>query len=320
MAAGARAAPDRGVKAAGVSAYGEPVGALDLPDPRALRGDELLIEVRAAGVGNWDEFVRTDGWDVGAAPPMALGVEAAGVVVAVGDQASGWAVGAEVLTHPLPLPEQGAWAPYLIAPAALVARKPPAVSWEAAGAFPVPALTADQVIADTLAVGNGERLLVNGAAGVTGRLLVGRGALAGAEVIATASPANQDQLRALGASHVLDYHPADWPEQVRSLTGGAGVDAAANAAPGAAAAALRAVRDGGRLATITSDPPKPERGIAISSAYVRPDGEQLQALVEMLAEGTLSLEVGSAFALDDAAEALAAAVTGHGGGAIVVSP
>jgi len=306
------------VKAAGVSAYGEPVGALELPAPRALRGDELLIEVRAAGVGNWDEFVRTDGWDVGAAPPMALGVEAAGVVVAVGEQASGWAVGAEVLTHPLP--EQGAWATYLIAPAALAARKPPAVSWEAAGAFPVPALTAEQVIADTLAVGDGERLLVNGAAGVTGRLLVGRGALAGAEVIATASPANHDRLRALGASHVLDYHPAGWPEQVRSLTGGAGVDAAANAAPGAAATALRAVRDGGRLATITSDPPQPERGIAISSAYVRPDGEQLQALVEMLAEGMLSLEVGSAFALDDAAQALAAAVTGHGGGAIVVSP
>ncbi len=72
-------------------------------------------------------------------------------------------------------------------------------------------------------------------------------------------------------------------------------------------------------ATITSDPPGPERGIAISSAYVRPDGEQLQALVEMLVEGKLSLEVGSAFALDDAAEALAAAVTGDGGAAIVVS-
>ena len=107
-----------------------------------------------------------------------------------------------------------------------------------AGAFPVPALTAEQVIVDTLAVVEGERLLVHGAAGVTGRLVVGRGAVAGAEVIATASPPQHDKLRSLGASHVFDYHDADWPEQVRSLTGGTGVDAAANAAGGAAAAAL----------------------------------------------------------------------------------
>jgi len=43
--------------------------------PRPPAGDEVLLEVRAAGVGsNWDEFVRTGGWDVGAKPPMALGV------------------------------------------------------------------------------------------------------------------------------------------------------------------------------------------------------------------------------------------------------
>ena len=145
-----------------------------------------------------------------------------------------------------------------------MAHKPSGVSWEVAGAFPVPALTAEQVIVDTLAVVDGERLLVNGAAGVTGRLLVGRGAVAGAEVIATASPPQHDQLRALGASHVFDYHDADWPEQVRSLTGGTGVDAAANAARGAAADALHAVRDGGRLVTITADPPQAQRGITIS--------------------------------------------------------
>ena len=135
---------------------------------------------------------------------------------------------------------------------------------------------------------------MHGAAGVTGRLVVGRGAVAGAEVIATASPPQHDKLRSLGASHVFDYHDADWPEQVRSLTGGTGVDAAANAAGGAAAAALRAVRDGGRLVTITGDPPPAQRAITISELYVRPDGEQLRALVRLLAEGKLTLEVGSA--------------------------
>ena len=57
---------------------------IEVVDPRAPRAGEVLIEVRAAGVGNWDEFVRAGEWDVGRNPPMALGVEAAGVVAAVG--------------------------------------------------------------------------------------------------------------------------------------------------------------------------------------------------------------------------------------------
>ncbi len=52
-----------------------------------LPDDEVLLEVRAAGVGNWDEFVRTGGWGVGVTPPMALGVEAAGTVMAAGRSA-----------------------------------------------------------------------------------------------------------------------------------------------------------------------------------------------------------------------------------------
>jgi len=59
---------------------------------------------------------------------MALGVEAAGVVAAVGDAVDGWAPGDEVLTHPLPLRQQGAWARRLTAPAALLARKRPTSS------------------------------------------------------------------------------------------------------------------------------------------------------------------------------------------------
>ena len=101
-------------------------------------------------MGNWDEFVRTGGWDVGGGPPMALGVEAAGTVLAVGQAVGDWAPGDAVMTHPLPLRDQGTWAPQLIAPAALLARKPATVPWEAAAAFPVPALTAEQVLGDAL--------------------------------------------------------------------------------------------------------------------------------------------------------------------------
>ena len=66
-----------------------------------------MIEIQAAGVGNWEEFVRTGEWDVCRAPPMALGVEAAGTITAIGDSVEDWDPGDEVLSHPLPLRDQG---------------------------------------------------------------------------------------------------------------------------------------------------------------------------------------------------------------------
>ena len=98
------------VRAAGIEAFGEEVKLLELPEPPRLKAGEVLIQVRAAGVGNWEEFVRTGGWDVGRTPPMALGVEAAGVVVDVGPGVEWPAIGASVMTHPLPLRYQGCWA------------------------------------------------------------------------------------------------------------------------------------------------------------------------------------------------------------------
>src|SRR5579859_1726919 len=81
----------------------------------AALGEAVLLEVRAAGVANWDELGRTGGWDVGASPPMALGVEAAGTMLAAGQVVSGWVPGDAVMTHPVPLRHQGTWAPRLIA-------------------------------------------------------------------------------------------------------------------------------------------------------------------------------------------------------------
>ena len=112
------------MQVAGIRRVGARVEMIDVGEPRPLAGDEVLLEVRAAGVGNWDEFVRTGGWDVGAKPPMALGVEAAGIVLAVGQAVGDWAPGDAVMTHPVPLRDQGTWAPQLIAPAGLLARKP----------------------------------------------------------------------------------------------------------------------------------------------------------------------------------------------------
>jgi NADPH:quinone reductase-like Zn-dependent oxidoreductase len=162
-------AADRGTmlgeheRAAGIEAFGGAVMLLELPEPPPLEAGEVLIRVRAAGVGNWDEIVRTGGWDVGRGPPLALGVEAAGEVVEVAPGVEWPTTGMAVMTHPLPLPYQGCWAELLVAPASLLAEKPGNASWAQAGAFPVPALTAEQVVSEALDIQRGEVMLVNGA-------------------------------------------------------------------------------------------------------------------------------------------------------------
>jgi NADPH:quinone reductase-like Zn-dependent oxidoreductase len=306
------------MRAAGISEFGGAVGLIDLPDPRPPADDEVLIEIRAAGVGNWEEFVRTGDWDVGRSPPMALGVEAAGIITAVGESVEDWEPGDEVLSHPLPLRDQGAWAPLLIASSTVLARKPAALSWEVAAACPVPALTATQVIDGALAVRPDDLVLVNGGSGVTGTTLVGLAAARGAEVIATAGPASHERLRRLGAAHVLDYHDPDWPEQARAI--GGGVTAVANAVPNGSADAIGTVRDNGRLATITQDPPDEQRGIEISSVIVQPDGRALGALAELFASGKLEVSIAATFRLEEAAAALASATGGGAGGAVVLRP
>jgi NADPH:quinone reductase-like Zn-dependent oxidoreductase len=135
-------------------------------------------------------------------------------------------------------------------------------------------------------------------------------------VIATASAEKGERIRGYRASEVLDYH-GDWPALVREITGG-GAPKAVNAARGQAATTLKAVADGGRLATITGDPPPEERGVAVSDVYVRPDGRQLSALAELLARGALRVPIASVRPLEQAAEALREAVAGADG-AVVLS-
>ena len=307
------------MRAAGIRRFGDAVELLEVLGPRALRPDEVLLDVRASGVGNWDEFARTGGWDLGTRPPMALGVEAAGLVTAAGDQADGIQAGDRVTVHSLPLREQGAWAERFIAAAEHVAAVPPGISFDAAAALPVPALTADQAISDALQVRAGQTVLVSGAGGVTGGMLVQLAAYRGATVIATAGAGSAGRLAAMGASTVLDYHQVDWPGQVRALTSG-GVDAAANAVPSGSAEAVKAVRDGGRLATITADLPPAERDITMTAVLVAPNGRRLRGLVRLLDQGALTVSVGEWFTLERAAAALTQVRHGAHGTAVVLRP
>jgi NADPH:quinone reductase-like Zn-dependent oxidoreductase len=307
------------LRAAGIKAFGDDVALLELPEAPPLEAGQVLIEVKAAGVANWDEFVRTGGWDVGRVPPLALGVEAAGEVVGVGPGVESPAAGAAVMTHPLPLPYQGCWAERLVAPARLVAEKPDNASWAEAGAFPVPALTAEQVVSEALDVQPGETILVNGAGGVTGGMIVQLAAQSGATVIATASTSSAERVMALGADLVLDYRNPEWASRATDAAGSSGIRAAANAAPGGERDALSTLVDGGRLATITGAPPPGERGISIADVIIRPDGDELRHLATSLAAGKLHIDIRATYPLTRAAEALAQANKGSGG-AVVLEP
>ena len=203
------------MRGAGILTWGGAVQLLDLPDPEISGPQQLLIAVHAAGVGNWDDIVRTGGWHVGGVPPMALGVEAAGVVRAAGAAVSRFRVGDEVLTHSVPLQHQGAWAELLLVPEAQAARKPAGMSSPVAGLFSVPALTAYEVLSGAVALQSGETVLIHGAGGVTGGVLVAVAVEMGGWVIATAGPASAERIRGYGASLVLDYHQPDWPTEVR---------------------------------------------------------------------------------------------------------
>jgi NADPH:quinone reductase-like Zn-dependent oxidoreductase len=134
--------------------------------------------------------------------------------------------------------------------------------------------------------------------------------LRGVDVLATASPRSADRVCEYGAREVIDYRDPMWPQRAKALAKGH-IDAVANAAPRGAAAAMTALADGGRLATITPDPPVPTRGITVASVYVRSDGAQLDRLAALLDARRLIVPTPRSYSLNHAGPALGQVVAGH---------
>jgi NADPH:quinone reductase-like Zn-dependent oxidoreductase len=299
------------MKACGVSGADGDVVLLELPDPPSPGPGQILVAVEAAGVGAWDQLLN-GGWDVGLRPPAALGVEGAGRVLAVGADVGEFAVGDRVLAHEAPLPGgSGFWAERVLLTAAHAASRPSGLASVEAAALPVSGLTAGQALA-VLGLGRGQRLLVTNGAGSTGSLAIQLAAAMGVEVTATASASATDRLRGLGAAQVVDYHNPNWPDQVHRR-----FDAALAAAIGTAAPALPLVRDGGRLCSLTSDAPPPQRGITSTNLYVRPDAAQLAQLAQRLSKGMLHLTP-EPLPLRDGPAAFTRVAAGRAGGRKIV--
>lgn len=290
---------------------------LALPEPPPPTGNDVLIAVHAAGVGNWDQLMRTGSWPSGLPGPHALGVEVAGTVLDAGSDVIGLTPGQGIAGFIFPFRAGGAWARYQLVAASNLAPKPATLGWEDAAVLPVPGLTAWQTLTDVLSVQRGQRLFVHGGGGVTGGLLVQLAARRGLTVAVTAGVGNTARLREYGAKDVVDRTRHDWRDRVLDALSGP-VDAAVNATPGSADDVLDLVVDGGRFASIAGPfAGRPE--VQAAEVFVRSDSAQLRELLDLLDKGEIRVPVAPAYALDEAALALDRVRAGTHGDAVVLA-
>lgn len=183
---------------------------VDRPEPAS---GEVLIEVAAAGVNFIDTYQREGLYPVDF--PFVPGLECSGTVVELGEGVTGLSAGDRVAVGA----GAGSYAEFRVAPAARCVVIPDGVSFEQAAASMVQALTAHYLAFDTYPLGKGDRCLIHAAAGGTGRLLVQMAKAAGAEVFATVSSAEKEELAlSAGADHVIIYTEVDFADEIRAIT------------------------------------------------------------------------------------------------------
>lgn len=278
---------------------------------------QIRVAVRAAGVNPVDYKIR-NGWMEAAFPtplPATPGSEFAGVVDETGGGVTEFAVGDEVLGRSA----TGAYAEYVLADVGAVARKPEGLGWPEAAALPVATAIAARVL-DELAVSAGETLLVHGASGAVGSAAVQLAAARGATVVGTASPANHDYLRVLGAVPVA--YGDGLVGRVREAAP-QGVDAVFDVAGKGVLADSVELRGGTpeRISTI-ADPDAARHGVAFSAGGgTSPDeGRQLGGYARSAAVGGLRIPVEQTFPLGAAARAQQLSEAGHVRGKLVLLP
>jgi NADPH:quinone reductase-like Zn-dependent oxidoreductase len=225
----------------------------DFPDPVAGAG-EVVIDVFAASVNGADWKVRAGDYRQSKFPYV-LGRDFSGVVSAVGEGVQDLRVG-DAVFGVCEAGQEGAYAEKIAVKAAIVAKKPDRLSHVDAAALALAGLTAMSAVEDTLKLQPGETILIQGGAGGVASFAIQLAKHIGAHVITTASAANHDYLRKLGADDVIDYNARDFTEAV------ADCDAVFDTVGGDVAQRSFAVlKPGGRAAFIASGPqaPKPDR-------------------------------------------------------------
>jgi NADPH:quinone reductase-like Zn-dependent oxidoreductase len=283
-----------------------------LPMPEATPG-LAVVRVKAAGINGLDWKIR-EGYlrDVFKTEfPVVLGLELAGEITAVA-AGSRFAVGDRVLG--LAAPGSGAYADYVAVPEAILARTPAVLADVKAAALPVAGLTAWQMLHAAGTPKTGETVLVHGAAGGVGTLLVQMAKHLGMKVIATASATSRSHLFDLGVDTVIDRTALKFEQVVKNvdlvidLVGGDVSDRS-----------WQVLREGGALASsarfdVAAPRTDGRRGIAFQ---MQPDSGRLETIAEAAASGELSVTISETVPFSDVAAAVERNRTGHGPGKTV---
>jgi NADPH:quinone reductase len=312
-------------RAAVANAFGGPevVSLVDVDDGSPGPG-QIAVDVRASGVNPADAKMYSGLFGTNLPLPMRLGMEASGVVTAVGDDAVGprgpITVGDEVILYRI----NGGYADRVVVDAGSAVPKPANMSFEQAAGLMLTGATAVHALTAT-AVGQGDTVLIHGASGGVGQMAVQLAVLRGARVIGTASPQRQDVVHALGAEPVT-Y--GDGLAKRVGLLAPDGIDAAIDAVgtDEAIDVSLQFVADRSRITTIAAFARGFEEGIKVLGGGPGADpGDDIRKaarleLADLVAVGKLSVAVSAAYPLTQVADAQRAILTGHTTGKIVLVP
>ncbi len=305
------------MKAVRVHRFGPPEVLIyeDVPRPAPGPG-EVLVRVRAAGVGPWDAWIREGKSVVNPPLPLVPGSDLSGVVESVGARVDGLRAGDDVygVTNPQ---FTGAYAEWAISSATMLARKPRRLTHVQAASVPVVAVTAQQMIREHAQVRAGQTVLVHGGAGNVGGYAVQLAHLAGATVIATASARDLAYVRSLGADRVIDYGSARFEDVAK------GVDAVIDTVGGETRdRSYAVVRRGGILVTSVpgADDEKARRlGVRVAFILVDVTRAALDAVAQLVDTGRLEPDVGEVLPLAEAQAAHLLLARQHKRGKIVLT-
>ena len=289
------------MRAAIVNEFGGPeviqVEDVAIPTPGEA---EVLVRVKAAGVGPWDAFVRSGMSAIPQPLPLVPGSDISGVVEGVGPGASRFTSGDAVygVTN---RQFTGGYAEYAVAQTDMLDYKPANLSDLEAASAPVVAVTAWQALFEYGRAVAGQTALIHGAAGNVGAYAVQLAKQAGLQVIATASGTDADFVKSLGADHVIDYKTTRFHEVVSD------VDTVIDTISGdVLERSTQVVNPSGIIVSIAAplaDDFEATHGVKAVFFLAEVTAERLHNITDRLSNGILKTHVGSVLDLNDAARA-----------------
>jgi NADPH:quinone reductase-like Zn-dependent oxidoreductase len=270
----------------------------ETPDPLAGAG-EIVVDVHAASVNAADYKVRLGGHG-GLKFPHILGRDFSGVVAAIGEGVTEFAVG-DAVFGVNDAGMEGAYAEKLAIKAAIVARKPDRLSHAQAAAMALTGITAIWAVEDTARLRRGETILIQGGAGGVAGFGIQLAKHIGATVVTTASAANAEYVRGLGADRVIDYNAEDFTKSV------SGCDVVFDTVgDDVQVRSYSVLKPGGRLVWVAPAPAgfKPSRtDVEVLRPAVSRDRAHLERIVALLEAGAVVPPPMALYKLADAAEA-----------------